>query len=291
MSSRFNRSSGVLMHISSLPSPYGIGTLGKAAFDFVDFLSDAGQKYWQVLPMGHTGFGNSPYQCFSTVAGNPFFIDLNYIISQGLLTKEDVNTEVKNVCRVDFEEIIKTRMEILKKAFQNASKLNEDIEAFANENRDWLPDYSLFMAIKGKFGDKPIWEWKDDAIRKREPEAMAYYRDLLQEEVRFFNFVQYMFFEQWNKLKEYANLKGIQIIGDIPIYPSPDSCDVWANPEIFKVDEIRRPSGIAGVPPDVYSETGQLWGNPVYNWKVLEERGYDWWIWRIKVSQHHPAIT
>lgn len=282
MKQRFKRSSGIVLPVFSLPSNSGIGTMGKAAYDFVDFLVEAKQKYWQILPMGHTGFGESPYQTYSSVAGNPYFIDLDILVSEGMLLKEDL-PEAKQVERVDYEELHKTRLPILRKAYKNAYKtLSTEITAFALENKEWVRDYAMFMAIKDRFNQKPIWEWEDWTIRGREKLAMLLYESWLEEDINFYIFVQYLFFSQWKALKTYANTRGIQIIGDLPIYPSADSCDVWANPHLFEVDENLRPKGIAGVPPDLYSETGQLWGTPVYNWKRHEKKGYAWWIQRIK---------
>lgn len=282
---RFKRSSGVVMPIFSLPSPYGIGTFGKEAYNFVNFLKKAGQKYWQILPLGHTGFGNSPYQCFSSVAGNPFFIDLDKLVDMGLLTKESVSKlECGYNQRVNYNQIIETRLPILREAYKNAHFYKGEIEFFARENSSWLDDYALFMALKNHFKDKPVWDWDDEAIKSREEQAMRYYSKMLKEDIDFYTFVQYLFFKQWDELKKYANNMGIQFIGDIPMYPSPDSSDVWASPALFKVDEILRPSGIAGVPPDYYSETGQVWGNPVYNWEAHKKRDYEWWVWRIKYT-------
>ena len=283
---RFNRSSGILMPIYSLPSPYGIGTLGQKAYEFVDFLKHSGQTYWQMLPMGHTGFGNSPYQTYSSVAGNPLFIDLDKLVDMKLLTNEDLADADMDLesfkSRVDYERVIPIKMSLLKQAFKNAKELEKPINIFVENNIDWLPDYALFMAIKEMYNGKPIWEWDDRELIKRNPEKMEFYSSKLKEDIQFHYFTQYLFFTQWAYLKDYANRNGIQIIGDIPIYPSPDSADVWANQKLFKVDEICRPNGIAGVPPDIYSETGQLWGNPTYDWNIHEKTNFEWWIWRIR---------
>ncbi len=281
----FERSSGVLLHISSLPSPYGIGTMGKDAYDFVDFLHDGGQTYWQVLPLGQTGFGDSPYQCFSVAAGNPYFIDLDTLADMGLLTEQDLrDADVETTPdRVDFAALAETRLDILWRAFDRATPdLWDKMNAFRAENRDWIEDYAMFMSLKNHFDKKAVWDWDDEAIRRRDPEAVQRYAHELKRSIDFYVFIQYLFFDQWTRLRAYANEKDIQIIGDIPIYVSPDSCDVWAHPEMFKVDHDLRPHGVAGVPPDYYSETGQLWGNPTYNWKVIEEDGYKWWIWRVR---------
>ena len=280
-----NRSSGVLMPIFALPSPHGIGTLGKDAYDFVDFLVKSGQSYWQVLPLGHTGYGNSPYQVYSTVAGNPNLIDLDELVEEGLLLPEEVwQTEEafeENV--VNYEKLAQTKELTLRQAWQRASKeLLEELENFKKANEDWLKDYAVFMALRNYFHHEAVWNWEDQNIKRRTPESMLYYDELLKEEINFYEFIQYVFFKQMLKLKKYANEKGVQLIGDIPIYPSPDSCDVWANPDLFKVDDTLLPSGIAGVPPDYYSEVGQVWGNPVYDWDVHEAQKYWWWTWRMK---------
>ena len=279
------RSSGVVLHISSLPSPYGIGTMGKEAYRFVDFLRDGGQTYWQVLPLGQTGFGDSPYQCFSAAAGNPYFIDLDELHEMGLLTQEDLreaNCETTPDA-VDFARLADTRFGILKRAFARADDcLKGKVEAFRMENADWVVDYAMFLSLKLHFNQKALWDWDDPAIKAREPEAMRKYAFALKESIDFYIFLQYLFFDQWNRLRTYANEQGIQIIGDIPIYVSADSCDVWAHPQMFCVDENLKPSSVAGVPPDYYSPTGQLWGNPVYDWDYIEKDHYRWWIWRVQ---------
>ena len=283
----FQRSSGVVLHISSLPSPYGIGTLGKDAYQFVDFLRDGGQTYWQVLPLGQTGFGDSPYQCFSAAAGNPYFIDLDTLKEMGLLSEQDLrDADVgHNPDRVDYEMLAQTRLPILHRAFVRAQESMIQMgkmDAFRRENKDWVEDYAMFMTLKKHFDQKALWDWDDEAIKHREPEAMRKYAFDLKHEIDFYVFMQYLFFAQWEKLRAYANKQGIQIIGDIPIYVSPDSCDVWAHPEMFQIDGDLKPHGVAGVPPDYYSATGQLWGNPTYNWKVIEDDGFQWWIWRVR---------
>lgn len=283
----FQRSSGVVLHISSLPSPYGIGTLGKDAYQFVDFLRNGGQTYWQVLPLGQTGFGDSPYQCFSAAAGNPYFIDLDTLKDMGLLSEQDLrDADVgHNPDRVDYELLAQTRLPILHRAFVRAQESMIQMgkmDAFRRENKDWVEDYAMFMTLKKHFDQKALWDWDDEAIKHREPEAMRKYAFDLKHEIDFYVFMQYLFFAQWEKLRAYANKQGIQIIGDIPIYVSPDSCDVWAHPEMFQIDGDLKPHGVAGVPPDYYSATGQLWGNPTYNWKVIEDDGFRWWIWRVR---------
>lgn len=283
MKQRFKRSSGVVMPIFSLPSPYGIGTFGESAYEFVDFLSLAGQKYWQILPLGPTGFGDSPYQCYSCIAGNPYFIDLDLLVEKGLLTKDSLSDLDSSFSKINYDNLRKTRLSILRVAYDNANvNIIDEVKSFADLNRDWLYDYALFMAVRDYFGQKPVWEWDDPDIQQRKPKAIKHYSDLLEEDIDFHIFVQYLFFDQWNALKKYANKKGIMLIGDIPMYPSPDSCDVWVNPSLFKVDENIRPSGIAGVPPDYFSATGQLWGNPVYDWEAHKKENYRWWIQRIR---------
>ncbi len=281
----FERSSGVLMHITSLPSPYGIGTLGQAAFDFIDFLKEAGQRYWQVLPLGHTGFGDSPYQCFSTVAGNYLLIDLDLLVEQKLLTKEEVlQHKQKNPDKVDYETLRKTRMELFRKAFARIDvDMRQQIGVFRRRNDEWIEDYTLFMALKEeKFDDAPLWLWEDKKIRSRDAEALKAVSDELKEEIDFRVFLQYIFFKQWKAVHSYANKNGVQIIGDIPIYVSPDSADVWQHPQLFQVKMDYTPRKVAGVPPDYYSATGQLWGNPVYDWKTHEAEKYHWWVWRVR---------
>lgn len=286
MSARFPRSCGIVMPIFSLPSPYGIGTFGKAAYEFADFLKASGQKYWQILPLGHTGFGDSPYQVFSVVAGNPYFIDLDMLVEDGLLSQDFLNASNSDFTfssQVNYEKLQQVRLPILREARKNASpKILKEVKDFATENNDWLPDYALFMALKNHFKQKPIWLWEDEHVKSRNPKALEKYSHLLADEADFYIFLQYLFFKQWSILKSYVNNLGIKIIGDIPIYPSPDSVDVWVNPRLFKVDENLLPNGIAGVPPDCYSETGQLWGNPVYDWDVHKKQNFSWWVWRIK---------
>lgn len=280
---QFSRSSGILMPIFSLPSDYPIGSLGKEAYQFVDFLVSARQKYWQILPIGHTGYGNSPYQCYSVIAGNPYLISLEMLVEDGLLRKEDILSFTGDYPKVNYEFLIFSQMSILKKAFRNADSTTlEEVKKFEQENKEWINDYAFFMALKDCFSGKAVWEWNKD-IRTRNHKAMSEYEKILHNDILFYKFIQYLFFRQYKKLKDYANSKGVKIIGDIPIYPSPDSCDVWANPKLFKVDEEKLVTKkIAGVPPDYYSATGQVWGNPVYDWNVHEKQGYSWWIWRMK---------
>lgn len=280
----YRRSCGVLMHITSLPSPYGIGTLGKTAEKFADWLKSAGQSWWQVLPIGPTGYGDSPYQPFSSFAGNPLMIDLDELCEHGLLNRADCERADfgADPAFVDYEKISATRNELLHKACGN---FVDDVgyTSFIREEADWLDDYALFTALKGKFGGKPWTEWDED-VKFRKPDALEKYKEELKEEIRFVKWCQYIFFRQWNRLHSYCNSKGIGIIGDIPIYVSPDCSDVWANPELFELDEKLCPKRVAGVPPDYFSATGQLWGNPLYDWAEMKRTDYDWWIKRVKKS-------
>ncbi|EQB87587.1 4-alpha-glucanotransferase [Clostridium punense] len=281
------RSSGILMHITSLPSPYGIGTFGKEAYEFVDFLVKAGQKYWQILPLGSTSFGDSPYQSFSAFAGNPYFIDLDLLSKEGLLQKKDYETLDfgHNALSVDYEKIFKNKMKVLKVAYNNAkNKYVGDIEEFKKKNNLWLEDYALYMAVKERFQLKP-WKFWDEDIKLRKESALNTYKRELKEEIEYWVFLQYLFYKQYEELKAYAHSKGIKIIGDIPIYVAEDSADTWANSNIFLLDENKTPTVVAGCPPDAFSETGQLWGNPIYDWKALEEEDYQWWIERIDASR------
>ncbi|MEW9121156.1 MAG: 4-alpha-glucanotransferase [Thermotaleaceae bacterium] len=278
------RSSGILMHITSLPGPYGIGTLGKEAYAFVDFLEMAGQKYWQILPLGPTGFGDSPYQSFSSFAGNPYLIDLELLAEAGLLQIENFNYVDFGVCeeKVDYKKIYEYKLPILRKAYQCNKRNNlYEIESFKRDNHHWIEDYALYMALKGYFQMKPWRDW-EKSIRQREVDALEQYKKLLEDEMNYWIFLQYLFLKQWKDLKKYANERKIQIIGDIPIYVAEDSADTWANSHIFSLDEEKTPKWIAGCPPDAFSEIGQLWGNPIYRWDVLEKSGYDWWIERIR---------
>lgn len=280
------RKAGILLPITSLPSPYGIGTMGRAAFEFVDFLKKAGQSYWQILPIGPTGYGDSPYQSFSTFAGNPYFIDLEDLCQEGLLTKKDCEKAklFEDPEYVDYEKQYYKRFPILKKAYANFVKAKGEEEkayqAFVKENKFWLEDYALFMAVKNKYDSKSYYEWDED-IRLRDKAAIAKYKESCKEDYGFYIFLQYYFLKQWKLLKTYANQNGIQIIGDIPIYVATDSADTWANPKLFQFDKNRRPIGVAGCPPDAFCATGQLWGNPLYDWKYHKSTGYEWWVKRI----------
>ena len=278
-----NRAAGILMPISSLPSEYGIGCFSKSAYEFVDWLKKAGQSYWQILPLGPTSYGDSPYQSFSTFAGNPYFIDLETLIEEGVLTKKECDAvdwgRVKG--SIDYKKIYEGRYPLLRKAYER-SKVQENTgyQKFVEENSWWLSDYALFMAVKDRFGGVEWKQWADD-IKLRWGPAMDYYREELYFDIEFQQYMQFKFYEQWMKLKAYANKKGIQIIGDIPIYVAMDSADTWAHPELFQLDEENVPVAVAGCPPDGFSATGQLWGNPLYRWGYHRETGYQWWLSRL----------
>ena len=277
------RRNGMLLPIASLPSPYGIGGFSKEAYEFIDLLEETGQKLWQILPLGPTSYGDSPYQSFSTFAGNPYFIDLDTLAEKGWLTKEacEASDYGDNESYIDYGRIYNSRFVLLKQAFLNSDILSDEkFTEFCKANQHWLPDYALYMALKNQNGGKSWIEWEEE-IRLRKPEAVEYYKKELEEECNFYEFLQYEFHEQWTKVKEYAHKKGIQIVGDVPIYVAFDSADTWANPELFQLDEKNLPLGAAGCPPDAFSATGQLWGNPLYNWAYHKKTGYDWWLKRI----------
>lgn len=284
------RASGILLPVFSLPSEHGIGCFSKEAYQFVDMLKKAGQSYWQILPLGPTGYGDSPYQSFSTYAGNPYFIDLETLVSEGLLTEaesREYDSEEQDES-IDYEKIYKTRFKVLKKAHERfrdrmagAHHEREAYEKFVSENDFWLDDYSLYMAVKDK-NDGVSWNEWDAPLKNREEEALSEAREELVEEISFYKFQQYEFDRQWKKLHSYANEQGVKIIGDIPIYVAFDSADTWAAPQMFQFDENNEPEGVAGCPPDAFSATGQLWGNPLYDWEYHKKTGYEWWIRRIE---------
>ena len=280
------RAAGILMPISSLPSEYGIGCFSKSAYEFVDWLKGAGQSYWQILPLGPTSYGDSPYQSFSTFAGNPYFISLDELIEEGVLTRaecEKVNWG-KAKGSIDYEKIYKGRYPLLRKAYER-SKISENPEyqKFVNENSWWLSDYALFMALKSHFNNVSWGEWETD-IKFRKPEAMSRYEEQLSDDIGYWKFIQFEFYLQWNALKQYANSNGIEIIGDIPIYMGYDSVDVWANQGEFQLDENLTPIKVAGVPPDAFSDAGQKWGNPLYDYDKMEANGFSWWRKRMAAS-------
>lgn len=278
------RSSGILLPIFSLPSECGIGTIGKAAYDFIDFLADAKQSWWQILPVGPTGCGDSPYQSFSTFAGNPYLIDLDMLCKAGLLEKSllDGIDWGSDTSKVDYGKIYDNRLRVLKiAAVRGLSEDRGEFDDFVLKNSAWLPDYALFMAVKRHFGMAAWYDWPDEGIRLRRPEAAQKYKSMLKDEVKFFEYVQFIFFRQWEALRSYAHKKGVSIMGDLPIYVALDSADVWAEPSCFMLDEENIPIEVAGVPPDYFSKDGQLWGNPLYNYEAMERDGYGWWIRRV----------
>ena len=278
------RECGVLLPVSSLPSRYRIGCFDRSAYEFVDFLAEAGQSCWQILPLGPTGYGDSPYQSFSTFAGNPYFISLEDLIDEGVLTRRECRSVSfgNDPARIDYAKLYEGRFGLLRKAYERSDiSKNQDFQRFLEEEGFWLKDYALFMAVKGRFNGAPWSEWAED-IRKRWQYALDYYRRELYFDIEFQEYMQFKFYQQWNKLKQYANGVGIRIIGDIPIYVAMDSVDAWASPWLFRLDENNRPPQIAGCPPDGFAKDGQIWGNPLYNWEVHRQSGYSWWIKRIK---------
>ena len=286
----FERSSGILFHPTSLPGKYGIGTLGKEAYAFIDFLKKSKQKLWQIFPLGPTGYGDSPYQSFSSFAGNPYLIDFDLLIEAHLLSEEDLKDIFfgDNEEYIDYGAIYNQKYPLLRKAYENfkSSDNNEmkgSLENFKRENSSWLNDYSLYISLKNHFNGLPWNEWAQD-IKNREDGAMHHYRSELADDIEYHNFIQFLFFKQWGDVKRYANENGIKIIGDIPIFVAADSSDAWANPEIFLFDKERKPVKVAGVPPDYFSATGQLWGNPLYNWEKLKETNYSWWVERVRAN-------
>ena len=275
---------GILLPIFSLPSSYGIGSFGKSAYDFVDFLDRAGQSYWQILPLSQTSFGDSPYQSPSAFAGNPYFIDPDILFEKGYIEKCDLDALTKAQGRIDYGRLYEERYPLLRKAHQSFLKnIPEDYEDFLRENSDWLDNYALFMAIKGKCGGGDFHYWQPSVLHKENIEEL---RSELSTEISFFCFVQYEFITQWTALRKYANSKDVKIIGDLPIYVSCDCADLWGEPEQFLLDENLWPARVAGVPPDDFSATGQLWGNPLYDWDYMKAHGYDWWVRRIR----HAAV-
>ncbi len=276
------RSSGILMPIFSLASEGGIGTFGKEAYRFVDFLKAAKQSYWQILPLTPTGHGDSPYSSFSAFAGNPYFIDIETLADEGLLTEDEVAAFDfgNNPHKVDYVKIGKNRLGLLKLAF-NRFKADKEYDEFLNQNACWLDDYAYFMAIKS-INDQKDWREWPQILRHRDPAALKEIAKDLEKDINFHKFMQFKFSQQWFKLKEYANQNGVKIIGDIPIYVALDSCDVWANTDQFQLNDDLAPTSVAGCPPDAFAEEGQLWGNPLYDWKKMKNDGYAWWVGRMK---------
>ena len=274
------RKAGILLPITALPSKYGIGGFTKEAYEFVDFLEKSGQSYWQILPMGPTSFGDSPYQSFSAFAGNPYYISLEELVKEGLLTSKeceavDFGGDERNI---NYKRIYETRIKLLKTAYKKADlNGNQEYLDFIGENVKWLEDYALFMALKDYYGGLPWYEW-DYEIKVSNPKAKEEAQQRLWKEAEFYKFVQFYFFKQWNALKEYANEKGVKIMGDIPIYVAYDSADVWAESALFQLDTDKTPIAVAGCPPDGFSKSGQLWGNPLYKWEIHKESGFLWWI-------------
>lgn len=280
------RGAGILMPISSLPSAYGIGTLGEESYRFVDLLKRIGCRYWQVLPVGPTSYGDSPYQSFSAFAGNPYFIDLDYLVKEKLLIPEEIiglEWQETEDC-IDYAKIYQLRFQLLKMAFHRSKHfVTKEFTSFCEANSYWLKDYSLYMAVKNHF-DNHEWLLWEEEIKLRKHEAIEQYTKLLEEDIKFWEFCQFKFREQWDNLKAYVNKLGIQMIGDIPLYVSADSSDVWVHSDLFELDQRKNPINVAGVPPDAFSSDGQRWGNPLYRWDVVEEKNFSWWRERMKIS-------
>lgn len=280
------RESGILMHISSLPGPFGIGTMGKNAYEFVDFLKKSGQKVWQILPLSPTGYGDSPYQSCSAFAGNHYLIDLETLMDNGLLEKQEAESFFwgNNEEKVDFGVLYENRTKVLRLAF-NRFVPDEKYKKFVEENESWLSEYALFTAIKDSLGGIPWTEWPEE-LRLRDKKSLAEKREELKDDIAFKYFLQFEFFSQWEKLRAYANENGIKIVGDIPIYVPLDSADVWAEPGEFLIDENLNPKRVAGCPPDSFSADGQLWGNPIYDWDKMKGNGFAWWKRRLGAAKH-----
>ena len=286
---RFARSSGILLHITSLPGRFGIGDLGPSAFEFAEFLSNAGQKIWQVLPLNPTGYGDSPYQCFSAFAGNPLLLSLERLVDQGILKASDfAKVPLFPQEKVDYGSVIDFKFSVLRRAaqvfFTDVSRSDRaTFDQFCNDNSSWLDDYALFMAVKDQHGGVMFTKW-DPAIRRRDPNVLRSWAVKLASEIQAYKYWQFEFFRQWDRLKNYAHERGVRFMGDIPIYVSHDSADVWSHPELFYLDAEGSPLVVSGVPPDYFSATGQLWGNPIYRWDVFAASGYRWWVERFRAS-------
>ena len=276
------RQSGILMHISSLPGPYGVGAMGKHARAFVDFLADAGQRCWQILPLSPTGFGDSPYQSCSTFAGNHYLIDLDLLVEEGLLEQAELDSIkwCRKETKADFGLQYQHRLKVLRKAFSRHGE-TEEFARFRAANDSWLPDYAAYMALKDQFGGKPWYQWPEDV--KNRKDGTGFY-GAKTEDIQFYCFTQYLFFKQWDNLRAYAHSKDIQIIGDVPIYVPYDSVEVWKEPRFFQLNEDLEPKVVAGCPPDGFTEDGQLWGNPIYDWDTMKDDGYRWWVRRLEAA-------
>lgn len=283
------RSSGILLHITSLPGKFGIGTLGHEAFRFVEWLEEARQHIWQILPLGHTGYGDSPYQCYSAFAGNPMLVDLDLLVSQGFLPSENLPMGIPFPNDfIDFQTVNHVKWPLLKKAaltflHHAQGDIRQQYNHFCDQEANWLYDYSLFMAVKDKNELRPWWEWPAEQ-KMRDHDTIEQLWNDLNVPAELYRIIQFFFYTQWQAVKKYANDRAIKIIGDIPLYIAHDSADAWCNPSIFQFDAQRNPIGVAGVPPDYFSETGQLWGNPLYNWDTLRQTGFRWWIDRVKAN-------
>ncbi len=276
----FCHKSGILLPVSSLPSPYGIGTMGRAAFEFIDFLDACGQTCWQVLPLNPTSFGDSPYQSPAAVAGNPYFLDLDILMEKGLLRKDDLKKEKVPSDRVNYGELFAKRYKLFRIAYERFT-LTDDYIAFCKKNASWVDDYALFMALKVNYNFRPWTEWENE---HKDVKSARLCRARFAVEAGFWTWLQYEFFNQWHAVLDYAHSKGIMIVGDMPIYVAHDSMDVWRAPEQFLLDKNYKPTIVAGCPPDAYSEDGQLWGNPIYDWKKMKSGGFTWWIERVRAA-------
>ena len=291
-----NRAAGIILHPTSLPGPDGIGDLGPEAYHWVDFLHRSGCQFWQILPLSPTGYGDSPYQCFSAFAGNPYLVSATTLLDQGLLLKSDLADRPEfPLEKVDYGPVIHWKITLLRRSFENFKKqanpsLQEEFDAFKHEQKEWLAPFATFMAIKAQQGGLAWNEWPE-ALRKRDTKALPQFIKESVEDIEFQSFQQFLFYRQWTALRDYAHQKGIRIIGDIPIFIAYDSADVWENKDLFYLDEAGLPEVVAGVPPDYFSETGQLWGNPLYKWDLHKKQGYRWWISRMQTVLNQVDIV